>query len=108
MVEVRDHPLCVEADAEEVAGSAAVEAQLRGFCERAARAKCVWAFDCVGSGQIHTQLGLSGPEIDDCAAADTEACLADATDRLDRETLDFADDAVGACEATRGGGSTTW
>lgn len=92
-------------DADMGATDAAVEADLgvrdavEAFCDRAARAKCEWAFECVGGGQVFTKLGLSGPEVDDCAAADAEKCKADVLDRFDRETLNFAANAVDTCVA---------
>lgn len=74
-----------------------VREAIEAFCQRAARAKCEWAFECVGGAAIHTKLGLSGPEIEDCTAADAQECLDDVVDRFERETLDFAADAVDQC-----------
>ncbi len=104
-----------DAGASDVGGAdLGVRAQLEDFCNRAALAKCQWAFECVGGGAIHTKLGLSGPEIEDCAEADAEACLADVIGRFERETLDFAADAVDQCATALrmapcpGGDPTEW
>ncbi len=73
-------------------------AALQAYCERAAEAKCAWAFECVGAGtSLHEVLGLNGPEVNDCAEAEAAACLADAMDRDGRETLSFTEDAVDRC-----------
>ncbi len=71
------------------AGDAGLEALLDDFCTRQATAKCEWAFECVGGGQIYTGLGLQGPAVEDCVEDLRDGCLEDANDRAGRGTLEF-------------------
>jgi hypothetical protein len=70
---------------------------LRAFCEQQAQAKCGWAVDCLTPGQMRAVFGLDGASAEACAAADTEVCYGDVSDRETRGTLDFQPNAVGSC-----------